>query len=134
MKAQIALEYIGEAQDALIALYSSIIDQVEPGLGRAVIGPRRHRKPWVAEVTGRDDQYGLARQFMPAKFQRKRANSAHSRGVELWFVLESGHLYEVNAPVSWRARDRYFCTVSADGEVARLDDEEVQQWLNARSA
>lgn len=133
MKATLSLEYIGEAHDARLALYSGIVDQVGDGLGRAVVGNARPRKPWVAEITGRDPKFGLRREFLPANWQRKRANGAHSRGVELWFLVESGHLYEVKAHVSWRSRDRYFCTVTDAGTIRRLSNEEAEQWLNARS-
>lgn len=133
MKATISLEYIGEVHDARLALLSSIVDQVGDGLGRAVAGNPRPRKPWVAEITGRDPKFGLRREFLPANWQRKRANGAHSRGVELWFIVETGRIYEVKAPASWRSCDRYFCTVTDAGDIRRLSTEEAEQWLNARS-
>lgn len=133
MKATLSLEYIGEAHDARLTLYSRIVDQVSPGVGFAIIGNSRPRKPWVAEINGRCQKFGLLRDFLSANWQRRRANNAHSRGVELWFVLESGRLYEVKSPSSWRSSDRYFCTVTDTGEIQRLSAMEVDQWLNARS-
>lgn len=119
MKATLALEYIGEAQDARLALMAGVIDQVIPGMSGGLIGLSRPRKPWVAQILGKDPRYGLARRFLPANWQRQRANGNGSRGVELWFVLESGRLYEVNAPVSWRSTERYFCTVADTGKIIR---------------
>lgn len=136
MKATLGIEYIGERYDADVLLGSRKLDEAfGKGFGAAVIGgPARPRKPWVAEITGRDAKYGLQRRFLPSNWQRKRANGPHSRGVELWFVLESGRVYEVKEPVSWRKWDRWFCAVTEAGEVRRISDEEVEQWLSDRSA
>jgi len=76
----------------------------------------------------------MARTFIESKLTRKRANGAHSRGVELWFVLESGHIYEVKQCVSWTRSERYFCVVSDAGEVNRITSEEVERWLSGLSA
>ena len=129
MKATLALEYIGESQDALLKMYSMIIDQVKPGLGRRVVGNARPRKPWVARIVGRDPKYGWTREFLRANWQRKRANSTHSRGVELWFVLDSGNVYEVKSPTSWRSSDRYFCIVNGEGDIQRIAESVIEQWL-----
>jgi hypothetical protein len=136
MKATLGIEYIGERYDADMLLWARRLDDAFGGqFGRSIIGgPARPRKPWVAEISDRHEQLGLQRRFLPANWQRKRANGPHSRGVELWFVLESGRVYEVNEPVSWRRWDRYFCAVDDAGNVQRLSKKEVEQWLNARSA
>ena len=134
MKATLAVEYIGEAQDARMALYAGIMDQLAPGVGRAVVGGSpRIRKPWAAEITATHPTYGFERRFLPANWQRKRANSTHSRGVELWFVLETGKVYEVKAPASWRNSDRYFCRVTEAGDIVRITKEDVEQWLRCQS-
>lgn len=135
MKATLSLEYIGESQDARLAMCHGITREVLGAeVANATFGPSRPRKPWVAEITGKDAKFGFARHFLPANWQRKRANSAHSRGVELWFVLESGHFYEVKSPVSWQNSERYFCTVTDDGSIVHVGKEEVDQWLNSRLA
>lgn len=79
MKTSLMLEYIGEVQDARLALYGGMIDQVSPGLGGRVIGKIRSRQPWVAEITGADPKYGLKRTFLNGNWQRKRSNSTGSR-------------------------------------------------------
>lgn len=129
MKASIALEYVGEAQDAKVAFYSRICDSVSEGLGKVVVGRSNTRKPWVAKLTGLHPTFGFERSFLNANWQRKRANASHSRGVELWFVLESCSIYEVSAFISWAKQDRYFCTVNEQGETVRLTKEEVKAWL-----
>ncbi len=134
MKAQLALEYIGEAQDARCVLGYRIIEALGHGAGRAVVGNPRPRMPWVAEITGIDHRWGLARRFLRPNWQRKDANSTHTRGVYLWFVLESGRHYEVKHPKSWRNSDRYFCHVNGEGEVYESSSEEVIKWARSFSA
>ena len=129
MKATIKLEYIGEAQDARLSMYGKMIDQVSDGLGKKVIGNTRLRQPWVAEITGNDQKFGFKREFLKGNWQRKRSNGNGSRGTEIWFMLESGKLYEVKSPVSWRSVDRYFCTVTDDGDIDKLTETEAKKWL-----
>lgn len=129
MKATINLEYIGEAQDSRLCLYSKIVDHVSAGLSKQVIGKIKSRQPWVAEITGTDTKYGFKRAFLKGNWQRKRSNSTGSRGTELWFALESGKLYEAKSPVSWRSVDRYFCVVSESGDIEKLSEMEAREWL-----
>lgn len=129
MKATLCLEYIGESGDAQIALYSGKLDTAFQGLGDVAFGCKNPRKPWVAEIIGYHGKYGFERKFLPSKRNYSRANSSGSRGVELWFVLESGKVYEVKAPRSWRSVDRYFCRVDDDGEIIRMSKDEVGSWL-----
>lgn len=129
MKAALCLEYVGESGDAQIALYSGKLDGIAPGLGGAAFGCKNPRKPWVAEIIGYHGKYGFERTFLSSKRNYSRANSSGSRGVELWFVLESGKVYEVKAPQSWRSVDRYFCRVDDDGDIIRMSKDEVGAWL-----
>lgn len=123
MKATLALEYIGEGYDAKARLFSANFGQVCPELAGMLRAPSR--RPWVAEISGG------TRRFLRPNWQRQRANAAHTRGVELWFVLESARLYEVCCYISWRSKDRYFCAVTASGEIRKLSSDEARQWQNA---
>lgn len=129
MKASLILEYIGEAQDARLSLYGKIIDQISPGLGNQVIGCNRMRMPWIAEVTGIDNKFGFKRNFLKGNWERSKSNATGSRGTRLCFVIESGRLYEVKSPQSWRSIDRYFCTVSEEGNIRRITETEAKTWL-----
>ena len=130
MKASLSLEYIGEAQEAPFREFGGLVDAVAPGMGGYFsLGPAS-RKPWVAEITTRQK----TRVFVRGKWQRKRSNSNASRGVEIWFLLESGKLYEAKHHVSWTRAERFFCTVDDDGDVVRLTNAEVDQWLKDRLA
>lgn len=133
MKATLCIEYIGEANDAGLALWSRVIDQTIGG-GKSIVGKTAIRRPWVAEILGVAKRFGLARHFLRANWQRKRASGAHNRGVELWFILEANRFYEVNTWLSWRRSDRYFCTVSEGGEIIRVSATEVEAWVKKDSA
>lgn len=130
MKATLRCEYIGESLDAKIQLYSGIFKTAAGDRGKQVVGRGSSRRPWVAEITGIDDAGKLERSFLAANWQRVRANSEHSRGVELWFILEDGRLYEVSRPVSWRRTERFFCVVDQTGTIQRLSQDEANKWLS----
>jgi hypothetical protein len=134
MKTTVGFEWYGEANEARIRLFGGIIrEALGKGVEKAVIGTGWSRRPWIAEITGRDDKFGMARKFIESKLTRKHANGAHTRGVDLWFILESGHLYEVKHSISWTRSERYFCIVTDSGDIQRITKAEVEQWLNGRS-
>lgn len=129
MKATIKLEYIGEAQDARLSMYNKMINQVSDGLGKKVTGNTRLRQPWTAEIAGIDSKFGFKRKFLKGNWQRKRSNGTGSRGTELWFTVESGKIYEVKSPISWRSINRYFCLVTETGGIKKITETEVKKWL-----
>lgn len=88
---------------------------------------------WVAEVIGLSPHFGVKRQFLGCHKDYSRANSVGSRGVYAYYVVESGHIYEVSEPLSWKKVDQYFCTVDGDGEIVRLTIEDVLAHFNKRS-
>ncbi len=87
------------------------------------------RRPWVAEITGPDPRYRLARKFLDGRKDYSEANSIGSRGVYVYYHLEPGRIYEVNDLATWRRTDRYFCRVE-DGRLVRMAEEEVLACLN----
>lgn len=87
------------------------------------------RRPWVAEITGRDPRYQYSRKFLDGQKDYSEANSIGSRGVYVYYHLEPGRIYEVNDLATWRRTDRYFCRVE-DGRVIRMAEEEVLACLN----
>lgn len=133
MKATIGLEYFGKTEDQRLRLFSKIVsDSLGHGLGEAVVGKIPSRRPWVAEIIGTDPKYGFSRNFISSNTSHKNSNGRGTRGVNLWFVLESGCYYEVKEQISWQRSERYFCRVSDDGTVIRASKEEVIEWLKSR--
>lgn len=87
------------------------------------------RRPWVARLTGLDDQYTFKREFIQGQKDYSQGNSVGSRGVYLYYALPDG-VYEVNAPVSWKRDDRYFCYVE-DTVITRMTKDEAMAWLKS---
>jgi hypothetical protein len=94
-------------------------------------GPPPPRQ-WCAELIG----VGADGELLGARLRGKRdytdANGIGSRGVSVYYLLESGRLYEVSAPRTWRHTEHYYCTVTDAGAIERLTEEEVRQRLLKR--
>lgn len=78
--------------------------------------------PWVAEITGSHQLYGLQREFLPFNKDFEEANASGTRGVNAVYVLESGKAYEIFERISWKKSRRFFATVSESGEILELQD------------
>lgn len=50
----------------------------------------------------------------------------------MFYILESGHYYEVKRRISWKRSERFFCVVTDQGDIEEVEREEVEAW--ARSA
>lgn len=85
---------------------------------------RNKSKPWVARLTGLDEQYGFSRQFMHAPCDYSRASGTGARGVYKYYALEPG-IYEVNERTSWKSVRRYFIRVSDNATYTEIGHEEV---------
>lgn len=127
MKAILKLEAIGDDMHATFDLFRGIANDAMPRLGDVTFGAAPGR-PWVAEILGPGPAYTHARRFVRAKKDYSKANSKGSRGVYLWYVLESGHVYEVNERKTWSTTERYFVRVADDGGIVRVPAEEVATW------
>jgi hypothetical protein len=124
MKAVLALDAIGDNVDRMFRDSCKAMNGMISGLGDAVIG-KPPASYWVAEITGPDLQYKWKREFLRGKKDYSKANSVGSRGVFIYYTMESGHVYEVKERTSWKRGDRYFCRISDDGEIIRIDESEV---------
>lgn len=84
-------------------------------------------RPWIAQITGFDLQFGFQRSFVHGQIDYSNANSNGSRGVYLHFYLKPG-VYEINERLSWKNVRRRFIRV--DGlEIIEMSREEVETWL-----
>lgn len=98
---------------------------------KGYLGPDTTRT-WVAEIVGITLQAGAVqyqRRFLSPQKDYSRTNSTGSRGIYLYFYLESG-IYEVHARESWHRARRYFIRVQAN-VITEISAEEVQQWQSA---
>jgi len=81
-------------------------------------------RPWVAEITGTDPQYGLRREFLDYTVDYSRKNSRGTRGIYQIYTLEDG-VYEIKGGTAWgHIEKRRFCRVIGS-ESESLTFEEV---------
>lgn len=129
MRASLRLEAIGDDLDQHLRITRAIVDRVVGEGGSNLLLGRWPARYWAAEITGFDSKFGYARTFLRGKKDYSDANGVGSRGVYVYYILESGHVYEVLRPKSWGRSIRYFCTVSETGEIVTMTKDEVNEWL-----
>jgi len=127
MKASLKIEAIGDNVDQEMRLWRNIINMSAPGLGDITIGKPIYSY-WVAQISGHDPKYKYARQFIRGKKDYTLANSKGSRGVFIYYLLESGFVYEVKS-----SKRRYFCVVDEEGNIIEVGKEFVDQWIKDHS-
>jgi hypothetical protein len=127
MKASLKIEAIGDNSFQEMRFYTNILNDGAPGLGDLLGAPKPDY--WVAMITGYDKKYGYSRQFLRGKKDYKKSNSVGSRGIYLFYLLDSGYIYEVSQPITWQKTRRYYCTVIDDGEIIEIGKDLVDQWV-----
>ncbi len=126
MKAFLELELRGDNTRQFAKMYEYIGNDVSPGLGTSIF--HIPATSWVAEITGTDQKYKYARRFLGYKKDYSRSNSKGSRGLYAEYILESDRIYDVKD-----FKNRYFCTVNEEGDIKRLTETEVQEWVKNHS-
>lgn len=127
MRASLKIEAVGDNVHQALCCYRAMANEAVPGLGDVTFG----KSPfyyWAAKITGQDPVYKYRREFLKPKKDYSLANSKGSRGVFLYFLLDSGFVYEVKT-----SKGRYFCTVTDDGDIEEISKEQVEQWINEHS-
>lgn len=115
MLASLELEAIGHNTVQTMRLWTGVMR--EGGLGNlaeATFGKPFDFARWgVWEITDKGEKpvYG--------KTDYSKANSKGSRGVRIFYALESGKRYHVKSPESWGSTDDYTCRVTNDGRIVR---------------
>ena len=132
MKATIGLELFGDNVRKMYSFYSNMLDEVAFGLGRHMTAGCFSNSSWVAEITGFSDKYKYEREFLSYKKDYSMANSKGSRGIYVWYILESGKYYDIKSQYSHRSHNRYFAKVSSCGDIVKVEEEEVVSWLRNR--
>lgn len=126
MKCILILELFGEDTRQLYKIYRGMFEVGGGDFGRMYFDKHIGTPPrssWVAEITGPDEKYGLARSFLRCKMDYSQANSKGSRGIFAEYILSQGKVYEVKSQESWGRSIRYFCTVGPEGDIIELDEE-----------
>jgi len=125
MKATLKLEAIGDNTARAIAGWKRL-------LGDELMGDIKIDRPWVARITGLWPSGKFQREFLRGTNDYSEANSKGSRGVFVWYTLESGNYYDVYELVSWKNDDRYLCTVTEEGEIKIVDEKEIQIYFERK--
>jgi len=91
-----------------------------------------HKKlrPWVARLTGLDEQFGFKREFVHSARDYRDARGIGMRGIYEYFAL-SGGLYEVNECIKLGAARRYFILVNGE-QITEIDCAEMYQRITPR--
>jgi hypothetical protein len=135
MKVFIRLEAIG---DNLRILRSAVDNGIKYGnlapllfasrlRGRMKMESICPRRAWIACITGRDEKYKYAREFIKPIKDYSEASGTGARGVYYNYFLDDG-IYEVNELVSWKNQRRYFVRVK-DGRYIVINKDEVNKEL-----
>lgn len=134
MMIQIKIERIGDNTRAQAKFYKNFANSLISGAGDALFGQNGTipSRSWVCKILGEDTKYKFKREFLRPNLDYSEANSIGSRGVYAYYNLESGHIYEVSSPVSWKNTERYFCRVENDA-IVYMEKEEVIEWLKSHS-
>lgn len=80
-------------------------------------------KAWVARLTLHLG--AIKREFVRGKLDPRRPGGAY-----VYYQLHSGNVYEVSSPTGPFTADRYYCRVTAAGEIERLSDEDIKSLLH----
>lgn len=134
MKANLKLEFVGADLYDMLKGFSRMLDfSAGKDMRRKTMGDELPPKPWVAQITGRDNVYGLKRDFLRANRDYSESNKKGSRGVFLHFILEQGAFYEVQDITIKKEGRRFFCWVNDAGDIVKTDKTMVEKWLNESS-
>ena len=133
MRAVLRLEIIGDnylQRNKLIEEKSLPYPRMMREMINVIRYGQRRLRPWVARVTGLDDRFGFAREFIIGMRDYSQANSIGSFGVYEYFALTPG-IYEVNESVELGKTRRYFVRVQ-NGEIVEISANEVFKRMTPR--
>lgn len=110
-----------------IRKHPEIRSRVPVRLWKYTYGPSR--RPWVARITGLEQDGRLKREFLDGQKDFSEANGIGSRGVYYYYHLHPGAVYEVRELINWTRERRYFCRVE-HGRIVEMGREEALACLN----
>lgn len=95
-----------------------------PGVGEIVFG-KYQSSFFVAEIIGVDYKYTFKRLFINGKKDYSNSNSKGSRGIFMYYFLDSSKIYDIKRQVSWKKTERFYCKFNNNGEVVKITEDEV---------
>jgi hypothetical protein len=124
MRAVLKLEFIGEnyfSYKRKATQKSEAMERYGEFLGRD------KSRPWVASISGFDEENRPVREFVRGQIDYSQASKNGSRGVFIYYPLKDG-IYEVNDRQSWTTVQRYFVLVE-NGVITEIAKEAAIQCL-----
>lgn len=131
MKASLRIEAVGDYMNE--RQRETVRTIVTDSNGFGTLQDNAKKRYWCAEIIGFNEKFGYDRKFVRAKKDYADSNSIGSRGVFVYYTLDSGKVYEVLHPYNWKKSSRYFCIVSDDGEIVKISEEELKEWLQLQA-
>jgi hypothetical protein len=127
LKATLGIEAIGEMARLR---FEDTMQAIAAGRPGALYKQIKSVPPpcWVDKITY------TGRERLVARRDYSQSNNTGSRGIYLWYILESENVYEVQARTSQHQAERYFCRVTDDGDIVRISKEEADEWIKGCSA
>ena len=124
-------ESLDSTADVIDIIYNGLYPLVAPGSVTLELEYTDRKRNWVAEIVGKDPDYGLRREFLSPKMDYTHANKRATRGVIAIYLLSPNKVYDISYPLSAKHTDRYFAAVR-DKEIVRLERSEVESWVKYR--
>ncbi len=131
MKTSLKIECIGNGYDQTNRLFKAILAETTSSIIAELTIGKIGVRFFVAEITGFHPKFKYERRFLKPQKDYKNASSTGNRGVYAYYILESGKIYDVLKPVSWKNSHRYFCTVDKEGDIITLKKREVDECLKS---
>jgi hypothetical protein len=85
---------------------------------------------WVAKITGFRGTDYFQREHLHGKKDYTNSNSKGTRGIFVWYTLETGKYYEVESRLSWSRSEHYFCKTDDNGDIIKVERKEVEAWCS----
>jgi len=110
--------------------------EADGGIFELPWGNTRVGKPWIAEVGGLNDQYGIERQFLKTKALEFEKGYPSKLGIPVSELTE-GKIYEMKDPMSWGHPDErtYIRILSKSPDSFKAEEisyEDLLKYLRAR--
>ena len=126
MKASLIIEMIGD-NNYQYGIYANSMTSMATGERCDLFTiPKRS---WCARIIGVHPKYRWEREFLKGMKDYSGSNSKGSRGITCTYILESWNVYEIKAAISWRSEERYFCFVDGHGEIKKISEDQVENFI-----
>jgi len=80
---------------------------------------------FIAKIVKNKSKVSIKKIYLKGKKDYTDSNSTGSRGIYEWFILECGCVYEIKKPVTWKHTDMFFCYVTGDGNIQKIEEDEI---------